>query len=389
VAQARRAARARRILFQSARRISDRSAFLKSPAFYFAASAADSAFLVGRLIAIFPGVRIRRTNAYRKKEDVMRKNYLIHKISMLLAVGLLGVLPVHGQEKAPVKTTEAHMTVTLRLLGENKRMPEVNREEVIVKQGKERLQVTGWAPARGERAGLDLFLLIDDASDPSLGSQLDELRTFINAQPSTTAVGVGYMRNGTVEIAQNFTTDHDRAAKALRLPVAFSGAYGSPYLSVIDLMKRWPEGANRREVVMITDGIDRFRGGPRPRGLSFVNPDADMASQVAQRTGTIIHTIFARGVGRLGSNYWEITNGQNGMAKLSDGTGGDSFYFGTRNAVSFKPYLDDLQTSLDNQYLLEFHAAPGRKSGLQYVTLTTEVAGVELDSADSVWVGAK
>jgi hypothetical protein len=319
----------------------------------------------------------------------MRNNYRIHKLLMLLAFAFLGLLPLQAQEKAPAVTIPAHMTVTLRVLGDNKRMPEVNRDDVIVRQGKDRLQVTGWAPARGDRAGLDLFILIDDASDPIVGSQFDDLRSFINGQPSTTSVGVGYMRNGTVLIAQNFTTDHSQAAKALRLPVASSGTYGSPYLSVMDLMKRWPENSNRREVVMVTDGIDRFRGGPAYRGLSFISPDVDSASTVAQRTGTIIHTIFARGVGRLGSNFWEITNGQNGIAKLSDQTGGESFYLGTQNPVSFKPYLDDVQRTLDNQYLLEFRAEPSKKSGLQSVKLTTEVAGVELDSADSVWVNAK
>ena len=170
------------------------------------------------------------------------------------------------------------------------------------------------------------------------------------------------MRNGTVQIAQNFTTEHNQAAKALRLPMASSGAYGSPYLSVIDLMKRWPADANRREVMMITDGIDRFRGGPRYRGLSFISPDVDSASPVAQRTGTTSTTIFTRGVGRLGNNFWEITNGQNGMAKLSEETGGESFYLGTQNPVSFKPYLDGLQKDLDNQYMLEFQAMPGEKS---------------------------
>jgi hypothetical protein len=328
-------------------------------------------------------------NAYPKEEDVMRKNYLIHKLAMLLAVAFVGLLPAQAQEKTTVATTPVHMTVTLRVLGDSKRAPEVNREDVIVRQGKEPLQITSWAPARGDRAGLDLFILIDDAADSSLGSQLDDLRAFINAQTSTTSVGVGYMRNGTVQITQNFTTDHSQAAKALRLPIASSGAYGSPYLSVIDLMKRWPENSNRREVVMVTDGIDRFRVGPRYGGLSYISPDVDSASRVAQRTGTIIHTIFTRGVGRLGSNFWEITNGQNGIAKLSDETGGESFYLGTQNPVSFKPYLDDLQKSLDNQYLLEFRAIPGKKSGLQYVKLATEVAGVELDSADSVWVEAK
>jgi hypothetical protein len=318
------------------------------------------------------------------------KNYQrLHKILFLAAIVFMGSLPVYAGGKAPTTTAPVRMTVTLQGLAENKRMPEVTHEDVIVRQGKDRLPVTSWTPARGDRAGLDLFILIDDAANTRLGFQLDDLRQFINAQPSTTSVGVGYMRNGSVQITQNFTTDHNRAAKALRLPIASSGGYGSPYLSVIDLMKRWTDNGNRREVVMITDGIDRFRGGPHYRGLSFISPDVDAASRVAQRSGTMIHTIFARGVGRLGNNFWEITNGQNGIAKLSEETGGQSYYLGVQNPVSFKPYLDDLQTALDNQYVLEFNAAPGTKSGLEYIKLSTEVAGIELGSADSVWVNAK
>ena len=326
----------------------------------------------------------------------MRKNYLFKKLPLFLAaLTLLGAIPVQAQEKAiaattPVQTTvPVQMTVTLRALDDNKRMPEVTKEDVVVRQGSKRLQVTGWTPARDGRAGLDLFILIDDAADRSMASQLDDLRSFINSQPPAAQVGVGYMRNGTVQVAQDFTTDHEKAAKALRIPIASSGAYGNPYLSVIDLMKRWPAESNRRQVVMITDGIDRFRGGPSHRGLSNISTDVDSASSVAQRTGTTIHTIFTRGVGRVANNFWEITNGQNGIAKLSDQTGGESFYLGTQNAVSFKPYLDSLQRSLDNQYLLEFHAAPGTKPAPLYVKLSTEVAGVELNSADSVWVNAK
>jgi hypothetical protein len=319
----------------------------------------------------------------------MHKCQLLFKASMLASAVFIGLLPLHAQEKEPKKTSPAQMTITLRVQGDDKRPPEVKREDVIVKQGKERLQVTGWGPASGDRAGLALFVLMDDASDPSLGAQLDDLHAFIQALPASTSVGVGYMRNGTVNIAQDFTTDHNQAAKALRLPMASSGAYGSPYLSVIDLMKRWPEHPDRREIVMITDGIDRFRGGLHYGGLGVISPDVDSASRLAQRTGTIIDTIFIRGVGRWGRNYWEITNGQNGIARLSDETGGESYFLGTQNPVSLKPYLDDVQKSLSNQYLLEFRAVPGQKPGPQYVDLSTEVAGVELDSADSVWVAAK
>jgi hypothetical protein len=262
----------------------------------------------------------------------------------------------------------------------DKRLPRINPEDIVVKQGKQRLQVMEWIPAQGDRAGLDLFILIDDATSPRLGSNLDELRTFINAQPPTTSVGVGYMRNATVQIAQNLTTDHAAAAKALRLPLGSAGAYGSPYLSVINLMKRWPENQNRREVVMITDGIDRARGGPRWRGFSN-NPDVGSASAVAMRTGTIIHTI-SPGSGRL------HRNGQMGIAKLADITGGESFFLGLQSPVSIKPYLDDLQRVLDNRYWLSFSAKPGTKPGLQYVTLSTEVAGVEFSAPDAVWVPA-
>src|SRR5665213_2969211 len=140
--------------------------------------------------------------------------------------------------QAPVATVPVQMTVTLEVLG-GKRMPPVNRNDVMVKQDKGNLTVTDWIAASGDRAGLDLFVLIDDAAESNLGTQLNDLRAFINAQGPATSVGVGYMRNATVQIVQNLTNDHAAAAKALRLPVGSTGAYGSPYLSVIDLMKRW------------------------------------------------------------------------------------------------------------------------------------------------------
>jgi hypothetical protein len=280
------------------------------------------------------------------------------------------------------------MTVTLRVLGNNKRTPEVSRDDIVVKQRKKTLPVTSWTPAIGESAGMDLFLLLDDSSDTSVSLQFDDLRAFIQSQPSSTLVGVGYMRNGIVDIAQDFTADHDLASKALRLPLS-TGVFRSPYLSAIDLMKRWPASANRREIVMVTDGIDRFRNWPGRHEFGYVSPDVDSASRIAQRTGTIIDTIYMNGVGRWSRNFWEVTNGQNNMARLSDTTGGESYFLGTHSPVSFRPYLEDINKAIANQYLLEFRVVPEKKSGIQYVNMSTPIAGVELDSADGVWVDSK
>jgi len=278
------------------------------------------------------------------------------------------------------------MTVTASGLSDGG-TPTVSQNDVTVRQRRDNLHVTKWVAARGAAAGLDLFILIDDASDTSLGSQLNDLRAFINAQPPSTSVGVGYMRNATVQIAQNFTTDHALAANALRLPLRNAGAFGSPYLSANDLMNRWPQHANRRALVMITDGIDRARRTMPTRGLNTI-PDVTSTANIAQRTGTIIFGLYTPGVGHMHRNFWEATNGQNAMAQLSDRTGGEAFFLGLQAPVSFRPFLDRLQNSLDNQFLLEFGARPDRRAGLRSFNINTSLPGVELISADSGWVPA-
>jgi hypothetical protein len=309
-------------------------------------------------------------------------------ISSVAAVAALAIPAGTAWAKGAGSDAPVPVTTTVTAsVDAGKRMPDLGKDDIVVKRGKERLRVTGFVPAQGIRAGMDLYILIDDAAGPSLGSQLGDLQQFINSQPASTSVAVGYMRNATVMIAQPLTRDHARAAGALRLPMGTPGAYGSPYLSVVNLMKSWPDAGNRREVVMITDGIDRSgrHWHSSWHGLQ-TNPDVETASAAAQRTGTMIHTIYTPGArhGRL--NYWRAQSGQADMARLSAKTGGMSFYPGLQPAVSFAPYLRDLQRGLDNQYLLSFDAKPGKKPRFQPVSLDTEVAGVRLTAQDAVWI---
>jgi len=305
-------------------------------------------------------------------------------------------------------TIPVHLVVTAESTKDNAAAPAITEKDMTVKQGKNTLQVTNWIPAQGDAAALQLFILIDDTcTTQDLGTQLNDIRTFISAQPSTTLIALGYMRNAVVTIAQDFTNDHGKVASAVRLPLGSIGASDSPYLSLVDLLKRWPPSKVRREVIMITDGINRIRefgNGSAGRGyggggfgggsavgqptLPYISPDVDTASTIAQRTGVIVHTIYSPGVGRVGRNYWELTNGQNQISKLSEETGGESFFLGTQPAVSFQPYFARIQTVLNSQYFLVFKAKPGKKSELQRVKVSTQVPDVELVSADNVWVPA-
>ena len=136
-----------------------------------------------------------------------------------------------------------------------------------MKQGKTFLKVNQLIPAQGDNAALQLFILIDDALGSGVGKNLNDIRDFINAQPASTMIAVGYMANATIQVAQDFTADHALVVKALRLPRGSLSTIDSPYLSLISLVKRWPQKNVRREVLMVTDGLDRLRGNQPPPSL--------------------------------------------------------------------------------------------------------------------------
>jgi hypothetical protein len=151
-------------------------------------------------------------------------------------------------------------------------------------------------------------------------------------------------------------------------------------------MKSWPVDQNRREVILLTHGVGRDRHHfLRGHGYSL-DADADTATAVAQRTGTNIFAIYAPGSTYLRHRYWEGVNGQLNLTRLTDRTGGASFYLGLHSPVTIQPYLAQLQTIFDNQYLLSFSAKEGKKSGLQTINLSTDVAGVDLATHQAVWV---
>jgi len=294
---------------------------------------------------------------------------------------LASVQLVAAQESVPSTGPAVNLVVTVEARhGSN--VPDISREDVMVYEGRDRDKVTAWLPLQGEHAGLELFVLLDDSSNVSLGSQLEDIRQFISAQPATTKIGVAYMQNGIAQVLQNLTNDHVLAAKALRLPLGSPGASASPYFSLGDLIKRWPQSSERHEVLMITDGIDRYWGsGPG-------NPYVDSVIEQAQRAGVIVFSIYTPGEGHYGHSFWRMNWGQNYLSQVGDETGGEAFYLGSGAPVSFAPYLEDITRRLGRQYLLTFIAKPQKKAGMQRVKLQTEVPNAELVSVDRVYVPA-
>ena len=303
-------------------------------------------------------------------------------IAVVMGLGLvLGAGATLATAQGAPNGIPAHMVVTVEP-HHGKDVPPVNKEDVMVFEGHDRDQITEWVPAQGDRAALELFILIDDSSSSSLGNQLEDIRKFINGQPESTKIGVAYMQDGNARIVQDLTGDHAQAAKALRLPFGSAGANASPYFSLSDLLKKWRVSEARHEVFMVTDGIDRFYGSG-----DLQDPYLERAIDDAARGGVVVSAIYNPGAGHFGHSYYQTYWGQVYLSELTEKTGGEDYNFGMNGApVALAPFLEDFADRLQHQYFLTFQAKVPKKSGWQTVRLKTEVKNVDLVSAGQVWV---
>jgi hypothetical protein len=311
----------------------------------------------------------------------MRERIIARILVFALLLGMAGAaLSWSFQQSASSSTVPVSLIVSVEAK-HGKDIPAIYREDVRAFQGRARLPVTEWVAMQGDHADLELFILIDDAANSSLGSQFDDVRQFMNAQPASTAIGVAYMHHGTVEIVQNLTKDHALAGKSLRLPLGDPGVSPSPYLSLSDLMQRWPESPVRREILLVSSGIDRLQPGPNDSYLGE-------AIERAQRAGIQIYTIYASSAGHFGHSYWRFNWGQNNLSQLAEETGGETYFQGFQTPISFAPYLDAFADRLKHQYRLTVLATPGKKASYQGIRLETEVPNAELVAAERIFVPA-
>lgn len=262
-------------------------------------------------------------------------------------------------------------------------IPVLGQNDVMAFEHKNRLPVSELLPFAGANAGLDLFLLLDDASNSNLGLQFEDLRQFIATEPETTSIGLGYMHNGTVDVVQEPTKDRGRIAKTLRLPFGTGGVSPSPWLSTSELIGRWQNQSPRREIIIITSGIDPLGG------FGVINPYLDGAIEDAQRNGIVVYAIYMPSDGHSGHSFFRMTWGQNHLAQIAEETGGDAYMLGFGDPIALSPYLNEISKHLQHQYAATFLMKPQKKAGFRDVRFTTEVPNAEIVAATRVYVPAE
>jgi len=204
---------------------------------------------------------------------------------------------------------------------------------------------------------LHIAVLIQDNLSSNVNLQLDEIRNFIRKLPTDSRVMIAYLRSGTTQVPQKFTTELEKAAAAIR-PVIGSSAVApnSPYEGVEEVLERFdalPTG--RRAILLVSDGLDVNDPAPS-QSLRL-----EQAILKAQRRSVAIYSFYTSATLTETGNSRLILSAQGALNRLSEETGGRAYFQGSIAPLSFQPFFRDLNTALTRQFALTYLSTHPKK----------------------------
>lgn len=290
------------------------------------------------------------------------------KFAAAAAAGILAAsVPVFA---ASSETGEGQAVVTVLARGNSEAAPMIQSQDLQVKINGRLSNVTGWAALRGDKSPLELVILIDSGARSSLGTQAGEIQAFVKDLPAHTRAAIAYMENGRAVFSSPLSSDPVQVAKEFHISGGTRGQSGSPYFCLSDLAKNWPsrDHTARREVVMITDGVDNYNPVYDPND-TYVQA----AIRDSVRAGLVVFSIYWTDTGRSDNSLSVSNGGQSLLQQVVEATGGVSYGQGMGNPVSFESYFKDLRVRFENQYGLGFSAE--LKGGPQVQGMNLKVGG--------------
>lgn len=231
--------------------------------------------------------------------------------------------------------------------------------------------------ARGSASPVALMVLVQDDVVRSVALEINALAGFIRQLPRGSRVSIGYLRTGTLQVRQKFTSDLDQAARSLRVPIgSVSAAPYNPYVEVIEALRRFDaQPVGRRAILLVSDGLDISRGVASSAPSQSV--DLERAITEAQRKGVAIYSFFVPTT-TSESNSRLISNAQGSLEKLSEETGGRAFFQGLGAPTSFDPFIKELNLTLDRQIALTYLSTHPEK-GFHRVKISSSRPDVQVN----------
>ena len=197
---------------------------------------------------------------------------------------------------------------------------------------------------------LNIAVLIQDDLISQVSNEIGVTKEFIRTLPRGSRVMVAYITAGSLQVRQPFTTDLDKAASSLRIPLASRGSSAfNPYVEVIEALKKFStDWDNANALLLISDGLDTSRGFDSTAAGHTL--DIDRTIKEANKRRVSIFSFYAPSVGLTSVNHLAASYGQSSLNRVSNETGGRAFFQGTTGFVTFDSYFDRLRETLNRVY---------------------------------------
>lgn len=300
----------------------------------------------------------------------------------LAATALLTAVPLFAQVNESQGQGKALLTVLPKADGTSN----LTAQDLSVKVDGKAADITHLTSYHNPGDRLEVVIMIDSGARTSVSTQLSDIANFIKNLPPNAKVSVGYMENGVTQLTGPLTTDHQAALKGLHIPIGIVDEDASPYFCLSDLVKHWPSNdpGARREVVMITDGFDYYYPS-----MDLQDPYMEAAINDSVRAGVTVYSIYWMNKGFVNRTMYGNNVGQNLLLELTQATGGNSYWQGLGNPVSFQPYFKDLERRFQNQYELSFTAPyqPKNPSHVENMKVNAKDVSGKVVAPQKVYVG--
>lgn len=302
-------------------------------------------------------------------------------LALALTAGtVFAASPTFGQKTDQTGQGRAVVTILPSHLNDN--LGQVPQGFKLKVNGKDST-VMNFTPLQESNSPVELVLLIDGGARSSLGTQFNDIETFVKEMPPGTKIALAYMENGRAVFASQLSSNADEVLKGLHLSSGFPGSNASPYFCLSDLAKSWPshDRTARREVLMVTDGVDNY-----DRAYDPEDPYVATAVNDSVRAGLIVYSIYWKDMGRANNTWYQNNAGQNLLLTVTQATGGHSYWEGMGNPVSLQPFLQDLRRRLNHQYELSFSAPSSGKPEVESLKVDLKVPSAKVDAPQRVFV---
>ena len=123
------------------------------------------------------------------------------------AAGLIAAVSTIALSSALAQTSDGvpAKTIITVLPKHSEQAPPIQPHDLKIQVNGRSAQADTVTPLRGDRAGLELVVLIDSGARTSLGRQMGEIGSFVKSLPPSTQVAIAYMMNGRAVFQQPFT----------------------------------------------------------------------------------------------------------------------------------------------------------------------------------------